>query len=73
VEDVEICAVPTPSRTKIKQLLSFQINSLAIWNIQETTVATALHNRSWIARLRGGFTVPAIHEYLHIWDKLREI
>jgi hypothetical protein len=36
-------------------------------------VAAAMHNRSWIAQLRGGVTVPAIHEYLRIWDELWEI
>ena len=42
-------------------------------DIKETTVAAAMESRSWIRQITGGITVPAIMEYLRLWDILSTI
>jgi hypothetical protein len=42
-------------------------------DIKETSVAAAMENRSWIRQITGGITVPAIMEYLRLWDILTTI
>ena len=42
-------------------------------DIVETTVAAGLENRSWVRQITGGITVPAVVEYLRLWDLLTTI
>jgi hypothetical protein len=43
-------------------------------DIVETTVAAGLDNRSWVRQITGGsITVPAVVEYLRLWDLLTTI
>jgi len=42
-------------------------------HIRMETVASALPNGNWIKQISGGLTVPAIVEYLNVWDQVRNV
>ena len=42
-------------------------------HIRTVTVASALPNDNWIRQIGGRLTVPAIAEYLNVWDQVRNV
>lgn len=32
-----------------------------------------MHNRAWVRQITGGITVPGMHEYLLLWDRLLQV
>jgi hypothetical protein len=41
--------------------------------VQKQTVAEVLPNRTWIQQIRGGLSVPAISDYLHVRNATRDV
>ena len=41
--------------------------------LRDMTVASALHNGTWITQITRGLTVPGMAEYLSIWDQVRHV
>ena len=37
------------------------------------TAASALPNGNWIRQIGGRLTVPAVQEYLNVWDNVRDV